>query len=447
MAAALPWIGAATSVYSAVKQDEALNKPLPKPEDFLSPEQKNMQKMLYEKISQGLTSQPQAYPGALTFGQAGNTAPTYRVPVVQQFNNPSTTETPQNTQNPSQWAVDMSNRVRNLPGTIGIFANQLNERLPGGLASRIQNQIPDQLQRLRNMPGTLGFAARIFEQNHPDMFKQPANQLAGAAPNLAIKQQPLAAQPISPNPSPAIAKQPQITGAALSPVMQQPKTPVQTTMQPMPQPVPQASEAPLTSLENMARQNIIGRMQNPSGISPDIEQAMYDRASQRIKQEADLMRRNTMEDYNRRGLLQSGILSGALDRVDKNTLEQLSNVSKDIAIRNSDVSRQEGWNALNALLGFAGTERNIGQGALDRDRSEWLRQQGAGNDALSQAMAFAGLLAPQGQQSYQAALNQQAMQTQAGMQNANQWGQLSGYLLAPYLQNIWGSSPMSTIPK
>jgi hypothetical protein len=363
-----------------VKQDEALNKPLPKPQDYLSPEQQNMQKMLYDKISQGLTSQPQAYPGALTFGQT-------RQPAIQPY---------QQTTQPAQQAP--------------VQPAQQYIKPPTG-----------QVRQMTGMNNALGQPRGVAQNNF--------GQIGG----MSYRQ---------PNQSPVMATQPQLTGAALGPIMQQPKTPMQL----MPQPVPQVSEAPLTSLENMARQNIISRMQNPSGISPDIEQAMYDRATQRIKEEAEQMKRNLLEDYNRRGLLQSGILSGALDRADKNTLDQLSNISKDIAIRNSDITRQEGWNALNALLGFAGTERNIGQGALDRERAEWLRQQGAGNDALSQAMAFAGMLAPQGQQSYQAALNQQAMQTQAQMNSANQWGQLGGYLLAPYLQNIWGTTPMSTIP-
>lgn len=215
----------------------------------------------------------------------------------------------------------------------------------------------------------------------------------------------------------------------------------------------------LTSTEDYIQQLVNQRLQpGYNAMSSEVEEALWGRGKDRLTQYYDEARNRLAQDYAKRGLYQSGLLSGAQLKLGEQEGQQYRELARDVALRGSEMTREDVANAMNAgvtlgniqrqyadtglswLWNLAQAEQGQAQAGVQAQYAEWIRQQQAQQQAYQNALSALGnILGPQAQQGYQNAYNaylQQLQQSQAGAQN---WGTIGGYLLAPYYQNWYNS--------
>ncbi len=208
------------------------------------------------------------------------------------------------------------------------------------------------------------------------------------------------------------------------------------------------STAGLTDTEAAIKNRLMGQLGTGYGSLKD---ALFGSVTRRLNEDYQNRMADIDRDLIRRGF---GLNSGeALNQM--NLLNRGRNEAITEAARQAEMYGAQAENALMGQLGaFGAAERANEQAARDREYAQWLQEQEAIQNAITQAMGFAGLnsgLAGQGYAGYQNAL---AAQNQA-YGNLGAWGMQQ---LQPYLKeglfspsgvgatlNSWGRQPNDEI--
>lgn len=198
----------------------------------------------------------------------------------------------------------------------------------------------------------------------------------------------------------------------------------------------------LTDIENRI-QNLINQRLQPgyNAMSNELEDALWGRAKDRVSQYFNEARNRQAEDYARRGLYQSGLLTGAQQKLGEQEGQQIRELARDIAIQGSQMTREDIANAmamgqqlgnvqrqyqdagLGQLWNLAQAEQAQAQQGVLAPYQEWIRQQQAAQIPIEQAMQLFAAMQPGSNLQFQG----QLAQYQNSMQNQSDfWSGLGG---------------------
>ncbi len=152
----------------------------------------------------------------------------------------------------------------------------------------------------------------------------------------------------------------------------------------------------LSKLENVLMGQLSGG-QGPVGLSQGEQDAMWQQQQDRIMKAQGDLKKQQADDFNARGLLNSGLLSEANNKLDEQTMRELSNVGRDVYLTNAQQARQDQaanqqflLQAMGQAQGVAGTQLGTGERGLDRQLGDFYNQQQARQNAINQAMSLGG---------------------------------------------------------
>ncbi len=186
----------------------------------------------------------------------------------------------------------------------------------------------------------------------------------------------------------------------------------------------------LTDTETAYKNLLMGDLNSSQGLSQSVKDAMFGNLTRTLNQDVQNQIAASDADMIRRGFgLNAGESLNQMNAINRNRNQALTDAGRQVEMYADQVGRQQRNTLMDRLFNFGGYERGNQQSAFDRAYGNWMNQQAARNNAIGNAMGFAGLNSGMASTAYagrQDALNNQSK----AYGNLGAWG-------AQQLQPYW----------